>query len=370
MAKEKAKELSKTQAKWELRERFKKAWDILFREYPDAIQLVPVAEIPSKRNRKEGELPKAYIVGAYMEATRLKNLMEEVMNNDGLLEYNAKVYAYNNKWYGDGHILILYKGYEFNYYDSGNGADNKDAVSDTFKRTARWTGINDRFWQMKTAYVKYTPAVENLFRYGNASLKSLGGELKQGELLLDKIPQFEVIDFYDLVATTKDMGALPWQNKTPSDDQNPPAGIIPAEKILTTTYGYTDKQMELINKLKSSHIWTKTDFTRIDEDMAEGKDVIDIMRAVIDKRKKMEKWMNEEANTKGYELNGFLLKFLTELASVDVIRKIPDYITEWVKANKPKPADKPILEISAFIHGKLIDNKHYQAYIAISKGAQ
>jgi len=367
MAKEKSKELTKTQAKWELRERFKKAWDILFREYPDAIQLVPVAEIPAKKKRKEGVPPDAYIIGAYMEATRLKNLMEEVMNNDGLLEYNAKVYAYNGKWYGDGHICILYKGYEFNYYDSGNGADNKDAVSDTFKRTARWTGINDRFWQMKTAYVKYTPAVENLFKYGDASLKSLGGELKQGELLLEKIPQFEVIDFYDLVATTKDMGALPWQDTTPPDNQNPPAQVIPAERILS---GYTDEQMVLVNKLKSSHIWTQTDFVRIDEDMANGKNVIDIMLAVIDKRKKMEKWMNEEANTKGRELNGFLLKFLTELASVDTIRVIPDYLMEWINTNKDKPADEGIIELNAFIHGKLINNEHYQTYIAISKGTQ
>jgi len=157
---------------------------------------------------------------------------------------------------------------------------------------------------------------------------------------------------------SKPKAAIPKQPKTSKPQ---PKKKVPKKPVKSkpAVKSLSEEQIKLIGKLKKSHIWAKTDLIAIDKDIAKGVNIIDSMQATINKRKKMEKWIGEEANAP-IEINGYLLKFLTETANPDIVRKIPDIIKQWAN-------EKTKSEVNAYIHEQLTDDKQYIKYIQEGK---
>jgi len=168
-------------------------------------------------------------------------------------------------------------------------------------------------------------------------------ELSNGEATtVEELAEFEVIQEKQKPKTTP----KPTTKKV----------TTPAKK---TDSGLTKPQTELIAKLRKSHVWAKSDLMQQDKDIAKGINVIDKMQETIDKRKKMEKWICDEAGIK-VELNGYLLKFLTETSNPDIVREIPDEIKNWGQDETQK-------DLNAYLHDLLMYNKEYKKYVKEGK---
>jgi len=119
----------------------------------------------------------------------------------------------------------------------------------------------------------------------------------------------------------------------------------------------SENQIKLIDKLKKSHIWSKKELIEIDKQVNKGINIIDGMEATIEKRKKIEKWINDEAGTK-IELNGFLLGFLSsDTVDPDTVREVPEYIKKIMEKADEKT------DINKELHTLLLKYKDYSKYM-------
>jgi len=211
------KELTREEARWELGELLSKAFDTIVVKRPEAVQTVVIAQWPAK---KTGNRPEVYFVACYLERTRTEDALDAILGP----EYEDEKPATSPKGYWEfdyldgpvvtkqlkattkieynikGMLTIRYKGHDFVFNNGGTKDTYKAAISDSFKRCCGDAGFTRKFWQQKVAKVQYTPEVEKLFRYGNPTLKELGGSIDKQSIFLSKSTHLKTLSNEEFLA--------------------------------------------------------------------------------------------------------------------------------------------------------------------------